>query len=113
MEQHLRIFCNYQQENIVELLPLAEFAYNNSMHASTKMAPFWAVYHSNPQMQFKALDAPGDQKSEIEVDAVIDELEETYRILRGNLLQAHHRQTKYAGGKQITFEVGDQVCLFR
>jgi len=40
MEQYLRAFCNYEQANWVELLPLAEFAYNNSMHASMKMTPF-------------------------------------------------------------------------
>jgi hypothetical protein len=43
MEQYLCAFCNYEQDNWVELLPLAEFAYNNSMHASTRMTPFWAV----------------------------------------------------------------------
>jgi len=35
MEQYLRAFCNYEQDNWVELIPLAEFAYNNSVHAST------------------------------------------------------------------------------
>ena len=41
MEQYLRAFCNYEQDNWVELLPLAEFAYNNSIHHSTLMTPFW------------------------------------------------------------------------
>jgi len=30
MEQYLRAFCNYEQDNSVELRPLAEFAYNYS-----------------------------------------------------------------------------------
>jgi len=54
MEQYLRAFSNYEQDNWVELLPQAEFAYNNSVHASTRMTPFWAMYHRNPEMQFKA-----------------------------------------------------------
>ena len=29
LEQYLRIFCNYQQDNWYTLLPLVEFAYNN------------------------------------------------------------------------------------
>jgi len=45
MEQYLRAFCNYEQDNWVELLLLAEFAYNNSVHHSTRMTPFWAKYH--------------------------------------------------------------------
>jgi len=40
MEQYLRAFCNYEQDNWVELMPLAEFAYNNAIHASTRMTPF-------------------------------------------------------------------------
>ena len=35
LEQYLRIFCDYQQSNWHELLPLAEFAYNNAKHTST------------------------------------------------------------------------------
>jgi hypothetical protein len=75
------------------------------------MTPFWAVYHRNPQMQFKAPKAPADLKSEIEANAVLEGLEETHQILQENLLQAQQRQTKYASSKQITFEVGNQVSL--
>jgi len=112
MERHLRAFCNYEQDNSVELLPLAKFAYNNSLHASTRMTPFRALYHRNPQMQFKAPKPPASHlKSEIEADTVLEGLEDTHRILRENLLKAQQQQTKHAGGKQIIFEVGDQVWL--
>jgi len=40
IEQYLRAFCNYEQDNQVELLPLAEFVYNNPVHASTMITPF-------------------------------------------------------------------------
>ena len=33
MEQYLRAFANYEQSNWIELLPLAQFAYN-SVHDS-------------------------------------------------------------------------------
>jgi hypothetical protein len=111
MEQYLRAFCNYEQDNWVELLPLAEFAYNNSVHASTRMTLFWAIYHRHPKMQFRAPKAPANLKLEIQADAVLEGLEETHRILRENILDAQELQTKYAGGKQITFEVGDRVWL--
>ena len=35
LEQYLHCTINYQQDNWTSLLPLAEFAYNNSTHAST------------------------------------------------------------------------------
>ena len=49
LEQYLRIYCNYQQDNWLELLPLAEFSYNNAPSATTGISPFFANkgYHSN------------------------------------------------------------------
>jgi len=111
MEQYLRAFCNYEQDNWVVLLPLAEFAYNNSVHASTKMTPFWAVYHRHPEMQFKAPKAPANIKSEIQADAVLEGLDATHRLLWESILDAQERHTKYAGRMEITFEVGDRVWL--
>jgi len=42
LEQYLRHYCTYQQDNWSELLPLAEFAYNNTPNASTGVLPFFA-----------------------------------------------------------------------
>jgi len=49
LEQYLRVYCNYQQDNWSELLPLAEFAYNNAPSATTGVSPFFANkgYYSN------------------------------------------------------------------
>ena len=43
LEQYLHIFCNYQQDNWSEILPLAEFTYNNSPSATTSVTPFFAL----------------------------------------------------------------------
>src|SRR5882724_7565255 len=42
LEQYLQVYCNYQQDNWSELLPLAEFAYNNTPSATTGITPFFA-----------------------------------------------------------------------
>ena len=42
LEQYLRVYCNYQQDNWSELLSLAEFAYNNALSATTGVFPFFA-----------------------------------------------------------------------
>jgi Integrase zinc binding domain len=49
LEQYLRVYCNYQWDNWSELLPLAEFAYNNAPSATTGISPFFANkgYHPN------------------------------------------------------------------
>jgi len=49
LEQYLRLYCNYQQDNWSELLPLMEFAYNNALSATTSVSPFFTNkgYHPN------------------------------------------------------------------
>jgi len=48
LEQYLRLYCDYLQDNWTELLPLAEFAYNNAQHSTTKVSPFYANNGRHP-----------------------------------------------------------------
>ena len=48
LEQYLRIYCNYQQDNWSSLLPLAEFTYNNAPSVTTGVSPFFANKGYNP-----------------------------------------------------------------
>jgi hypothetical protein len=48
LEQYLRTYCNYEQDNWSKLLPLAEFAYNNAPHATTGVSPFFATRGYDP-----------------------------------------------------------------
>ena len=49
LEQYLQVYCNYQQNDWSDLLPIAEFAYNNAPNATTGLSPFYANkgYHPN------------------------------------------------------------------
>jgi len=49
LEQYLRVYCNYQQDNWFDLLPLSEFTYNNMPSVTTSIMPFYANkgYHLN------------------------------------------------------------------
>ena len=49
LEQYLRCTVSYQQEDWVDFLAMAEFAYNNSIHASTRVSPFFANYGFHPR----------------------------------------------------------------
>src|SRR3979490_1646931 len=62
MEQFLRVFINEQQNDWEELLPLAEFAYNNHSHSSTQDTPFMLDTGRHPRMGFE----PRQRASEIE-----------------------------------------------
>src|SRR6202030_4695338 len=49
LEQYLHCYCNYQLDNWSELLPLAEFAYNNAPSATMVVFPLFVNkgYHLN------------------------------------------------------------------
>ena len=51
LEQYLRAYINYQQDNWNKLLPMTEFAYNNSYQETIKTTPFYANYGINPKYQ--------------------------------------------------------------
>jgi len=40
LEQYLRLYCNYRQNDWAEWLSIAEFSYNNWIHSSTGRSPF-------------------------------------------------------------------------
>ncbi|MBW0570375.1 hypothetical protein O181_110090, partial [Austropuccinia psidii MF-1] len=49
LEQYPWMYVSYHQDDWNLWLPLAEFAYNNSDHSSTKQLPFFTVYGRDPQ----------------------------------------------------------------
>ena len=51
LEGYLRHFVNYDQDDWDQLLPLAEFAYNNSATNAHGMSPFFANYGYHPQTE--------------------------------------------------------------
>ena len=54
LKRYLQIYCNYQQDNWLELLPLVEFSYNNAPSTTTGLSPFFANkgYHPNFTVYF-------------------------------------------------------------
>jgi len=48
LEQYLRAYCNYQQNDWEKLLPITEFCYNNTQAESTNVTPFFANYRFHP-----------------------------------------------------------------
>lgn len=53
LEQYLWAFINFQQDNWVQWLRKAKFAYNNTIHSSTKMTLFFALLGYHPRMSYK------------------------------------------------------------
>ena len=49
LKTYLRLYTNFNQDNWVELLDQAEFAYNNTTHSSINTTPFFANYGYHPR----------------------------------------------------------------
>ena len=49
LEQYLRSYVNHQQDNWVQILLIAQFAYNSAMTETTKASPFFANYGYQPE----------------------------------------------------------------
>ena len=110
LEQYLRIFCNYQQDNWSDLLPLAEFAYNNAPNATTGVSPFFTNkgYHPNISVHPER-----DLASQRARDFVID-LDELHSMVREQILLAQKRYQGPADARRTPpppVEVGDQVYV--
>jgi len=52
LEGYLWNFVNYDQDDWYQLLPLAEFAYNNSATNAHRLTPFYANYGFHPQTEW-------------------------------------------------------------
>ena len=53
MEAYFWAFVNFEQNNWARLLPMAEFAYNNTKNASTGYTPFELNYDYHLRVFFK------------------------------------------------------------
>ncbi|GJX59099.1 putative reverse transcriptase domain-containing protein [Tanacetum coccineum] len=91
-------------------LPLAEFSYNNSYHASIKAAPFEALYGRKCR-SLVCWSEVGD--AQLTRPEMIHETTEVIVQIKNQLLAARSRQKSYADvrHKPLEFEVGDKVML--
>ena len=50
IEQYFQLFISHRQHDWPEWVAIMEFSYNNKIHASIKVSPFFANYGFNPRM---------------------------------------------------------------
>jgi hypothetical protein len=110
LEQYIRIYCNYQQDNWKSLLPLAEFAYNNAPNATTGISPFFANKGYNPNI---AIHPERDLASARAQDFVTN-LDELHQELRKQIASAQERYQRSADKNRLPppdFKVGDRAFV--
>jgi hypothetical protein len=110
LEQYLRVFSNYQQDNWSELLPLAEFAYNNTPGATTGVSPFFANKGYHPNLTV----IPGLNLVSQRAQEYVANLDELHAELRSQMKQAQKRYQGPADKRRSSppdFKVGQQVFV--
>src|SRR5882724_8958430 len=68
LEQYLQVYVNHQQDNWVNLLPLAEFVYKNMLNSATMVTPFFANKGFNPKLEVSLESVVSDTAHHISTD---------------------------------------------
>jgi hypothetical protein len=93
VESYLRAYCVDKPTAWVNLLPLAQFAYNNSMNATTNTTPNNLLFGMDYNIWFYVNGAPREKILEAHVR--IKKLHELCQRLQEHLTKANKRMTKY------------------
>ena len=107
------MYCtiNYQQDNWTSLLTLAEFAYNNSTHASTQETPFYINYGYHPKIDM--LPAwRGESPTTVDFAKQMKELHTTMKMHLEQAQSCYKDIADVKRKKHPSFQVGDKVCSY-
>ena len=112
LEEYLRCYCNWEQDDWAMWLDIAEFAYNDSVHATTGFTPFEVNYGRHPSSGKWTPTGKG-RRQPLAMDYARKTVE-LYRELKERLVKANEMQKKYADQhrkEEPEFRSGDKVLL--
>jgi hypothetical protein len=95
-------------------LPHIEFAYNRSIHSTTKLSPFMVVYSFNPRAPIDLLPLPSSEIVNLDVtqrSEFILKLHETTK-LQIEKMNERYRIAASKGRKEVKLEHGDLVWVY-
>jgi len=110
LEQYLRVFIDYRQEQWLDWLGTVEFTYNNKIHTAIKISPFKANYGQDPRMGFE-----GRRKGKYEAAGkFVERMKKIQEEAKAALEKAQEEMKKFANRRQgegEEYKVGDLVLL--
>jgi hypothetical protein len=114
MEDVLRHYIDASQTNWAQLLPLVEFAINDSWQESIKAIPFVVVYGRRPPLPLDAIlrGEEGTTKCDSATETALL-IADAVKKAKAAMDAAQQRQKVYADARRrdVDFEVGQQVLL--
>jgi len=110
IEAYLRAFVDKEPDNWVSLLPMAEFAYNNSVTVGNGTSPFYANYGFHPA----AVDPPTEEPLNPASTVYGHWMQTVHEESRKGLEAAQERMRRYTDPSRKeppAYQVGDLVML--
>ncbi len=116
LEEYIRLFCSYAQDDWAALLLSAELAINNRDATSTGVSPFFLShgYHVEP-FAFETEELRSTGKSPIQIgESILQKLREARDWAQAAMATAQQQQEEFANRHRqpaVSFRVGDKVWL--
>ena len=113
LEEALRAYTSYEQDDWDIHLPLLELAYNNSIHSSTGFSPHFLNSGQHPRLPIHSALGTEIQINET-ATKLIEQLYDTLDIAQEHIIKSQTNQQKYANQhrrEHETWKIGDLVLL--
>ena len=120
IDQRLRPFVNYYQDNWSELLPIIDYAQATLPHESIGLSPFQVEFGYEPRTSFDwdrpTTDKPLTAREKLSIDeaqAFSQRIKDAWDIARSNMEKAQIQQKKQANRhrREVDFGKGDFVWV--
>ena len=113
LEDTLRAYVSPFQDDWDEHLVPAEFAHNDSVHASTGFTPFYMMHGKHPYTPLTLFLQPLQPETSQTVEQFAERLRQDIEHARHSMYAAQQRQKFYAdkSRRDLHFKVGDKVWL--
>jgi hypothetical protein len=111
VEQYLRCYGSYLQDDWSTWLSLASFTYNNSIHSATNSTPFFANFGYHPHTFAVHTNSSVNDPAAL---TKVEDLREIHKYCRSNIAEANKRYAKYYDqlhSPAPVFKPGDLVLL--
>ena len=96
-----------------DCLPHIEFAYNRSLHSTTKLCPFEVVYGFVPRAPIDLLPLPSSVQTNFDATQRAELILQLHKTTKENIerMNAKYKNAGDKGRKHVVFDVGDLVWL--
>jgi len=110
LEQYLRMYIYYRQNNWLEWLTTVKFTFNNKVHTVTNLSPFKVNYEQELRVCFEIR----KKGKYVKAEKFVKEMEGIHKETKAALKKSQEEIKKYVdrNKKQVVeYKVGDRVLL--